>query len=290
MNMNDAGNDFTSIHHNWQAADGRKSSTGGCRMKPGYLTSVCPGQTLGELIRTAQKYGYLGIEFRPEWEHRHGVELAASPGQRKEARQRLADAGIAASCIATGVNLNFIDPAAHLPQREKLRKYITLAAEIGAPNIRTFADAVPEDDETARNKMLSLEAESYALLADWAKQHGVNLLVETHTNMRADWARQILDQAGSNNVQVLWHIAHHLRRGQSVDEAYPYIRGHVRHAHFSVMPEKAVTDADNRRMFELLAADKYKGFFSVEVINPENPDTVLMLHMNKYKEFMQGLE
>jgi sugar phosphate isomerase/epimerase len=258
-------------------------------MKPGYMSSVCPNQTIGELIRTAKKYGYLGIEFRPEWDHKHGVELAASPGQLKEARQMLADAGIAASCIATGVNLNFLDPAAHLPQREKLRKYIVLAAEIGAPNIRTFADAVPEDDEAARNKMLSLEAESYASLADWAGQHGVNVLVETHTNMSAQWARQILDQAGSDNVQVLWHIGHHIRR-QSVDEAYPYIRGHVRHAHFSVMPNKAVTDADNRRMFELLAADQYKGFFSVEVINPASSDAALTLHMNKYKEFMKGLE
>jgi sugar phosphate isomerase/epimerase len=259
-------------------------------MKPGYMSSVCPNQTLGELIQTAKKYGYLGIEFRPEWDHKHGIELTASPGQLKEARKMLTDAGIAASCIAAGVNLNFLDPAAHLPQREKLRRYIALAAEIGAPNIRTFADAVPEDDEAARNKMFSLEAESYASLADWARQHGVNVLVETHTNMRAQWSRQIIDQTKSDNVQVLWHIVHHMRRGQSVDEAYPYIRGHIRHAHFSVMPEKAVTDADNRRMFELLAADRYEGFFSVEVIDPESSDAVLTLHMNKYKEFMEGLE
>ena len=126
-------------------------------MKPGFLTSVCPNQTLGELIHTAQAHGYLGIEFRPEWNHRHGVELTASPGQLKEVRQRLADAGLAASCIATGVNFNFLDPAAHLPQREKLQRYIALADQIGAPNIRTFADTVPEDDEAARNEMLRLE-------------------------------------------------------------------------------------------------------------------------------------
>jgi len=259
-------------------------------MKPGFISSVCPNQTLGELIWTAGKYGYQGIEFRPEWKHRHGVELTASPGQLREARQRLADRGIRASCIATGVNLNFPDPAAHLPQREKLRRYIALAAEVGAPNIRTFGDAVPEDDEDARNRMLGLEAESYASLADWAGQHGVNVLVETHTNLRAHCARQIIDLAGSDHVQVLWHVVHHIRRGQSVDDAYPHIRGHVRHAHFSITPEKAVTDADHRRMFELLAADGYRGFFSVEVINPESPDAVLALHMEKYKEFMKGLE
>jgi sugar phosphate isomerase/epimerase len=259
-------------------------------MKLGFMSSVCPKQTLGELIQTAKKYGYLGIEFRAEWEHKHSIELGTPYSQLKIARNRLSDTGIAATCIATGVKLNFLDPAAHLPQRETLRKYIELAATVGAPNIRTFADAVPEDDEAARNKMLALEAESYASLAGWAKQHGVTMLVETHTNMRAHWAKQILDQAKSENVQVLWHIGHHISRGQSVAEAYPYIRGHVRHVHFGAMPDQVTTDADNRRMFELLSADKYKGFFSVEVINPEDSDAVLKLHKSKYNEFMKGLK
>jgi hypothetical protein len=64
----------------------------------------------------------------------------------------------------------------------------------------------------------------------------------------------------------------------------------VRHVHFSAMEQKIVTDADNRLMFQLLNADKYPGFFSVEVINPEDSDAVLTLHMNKYKEFMKGLK
>jgi sugar phosphate isomerase/epimerase len=256
-------------------------------MKPGFMTSVCPKQTVAELIATARQYGYQGIEFRVEWDHKHGIELGATPEQLQTARQLLADHGIAASCIATSVKFNAPDRDAHLPHRETLRKYIALAAEIGAPYIRTFSDSVPEDDAQARDHVLSLAAESYAAVDEWACQHGIEVLVETHTNMRGHWARQILDQAQAESLQVLWHIGHHVSRGQSVDEAYPYIRGHVRHLHFGAMPGKTVTDADNQRTFELLAPDGFQGYFSVEVINPEDSDEVLAHHMAKFNEFMQ---
>ncbi|NLG51234.1 MAG: sugar phosphate isomerase/epimerase [Chloroflexi bacterium] len=257
-------------------------------MKPGFMTSVCPQQTVAELIATARQYGYQGIEFRVEWDHQHGVELGATPEQLATTRRLLADNGIAASCIATSVKFNSPDRAAHLPQRETLRKYIALAAEIGAPYIRTFSDSLPEEDAPARDHVMALAAESYAAVDEWARQHGIGVLVETHTNMRAHWARQILDMAQAESLQVLWHIGHHVSRGQSVDEAYPHIRGHVRHLHFSAMPGKDVTDADNRRTFELLAQDNFQGFFSVEVINPQDPNGVLAHHIAKFNEFMQA--
>jgi sugar phosphate isomerase/epimerase len=254
------------------------------------MSSIHPKQTLGELIATAQRHGYEGLEFRTEWGHQSGIELEASPAQLRAARKQLADGGIAASCIATGVRFNSADPADHLPQRETLRRYIALAAEVGAPYIRTFSDSLPEEDEAERNAVIALAAESYASVDEWAQQHGIEVLVETHTNMRGHWAKQLLDQAQAPSTQVLWHIGHHLRRGQSVEEAYGYIREHVRHLHFVSRPDdEVVTDADNQRSFDLLAADGFTGFFSVEVINPDDPEAVLAHHIAKYRQFMQGI-
>jgi sugar phosphate isomerase/epimerase len=260
-------------------------------MRPGFMSSVCPKQTLAELIETAKQYGYQGIEFRVEWGHRHGLELDATAPQLEMARQALADSAIAASCIATSVRFNSPDRADHLPQRETLRRYIALAAAVGAPYLRTFSDSLPEEDEEARDQVLSLAAESYASVDDWARQHGVEILVETHTNMRAHWAKEILDQASAEHLQVLWHIGHHLRRDQSVEDAYRYLRGHVRHVHFTAQrDDEYVSDADNQRTFELLAADGYSGFFSVEIINPDDPDAVLGHHMRKFEEFMGAVD
>lgn len=253
-------------------------------MKPGFMSSVCPQGSLTELVETAGSYGYRGIEFRTEWDHRHGVELDATPAQVAEARRVLADAGVAASCIATSVKFNSPDREAHLAQRETLRRYVELAARLGAPCIRTFSDPLPEEDEAERDHVMDLAAESYAAVDGWAAQHGVAVLVETHTNMRAHWARRIVDRSGAGNLGVLWHISHHVSRGQSVDEAEGHIRGLVRHVHFAAGDR--VEDADNRRMFELLTGDGYGGFISVEIINPEDPVEVLRTHMARYQEFL----
>jgi sugar phosphate isomerase/epimerase len=265
-------------------------------MRPGYMTSVCPDQTLPQLIDTARRHGYEGIEFRVEWGHKHGIELGSQDGptlgtKLALARRMLAEHGIAASCIATSCRFNSPEAADHLPQRESLRRYIALARELDAPYIRTFSDSLPEGEAAEREKVLSLAAESYAAVDAWAGEHGVIVLVETHTNMRGEWARRILDQAGARNLKVLWHIGHHLSRGQSVDEAYAHIGGQVAHVHFSAPDDDdIVTDADNLRSFELLSEAGFDGFFSVEIINPPDPEAVLALHIRKFRAFVAAVE
>ncbi len=256
-------------------------------MRPGFMSSVCPRQTLAELIATAKQYGYEGIEFRTEWKHAHGIELGTPAAAIAAARRTLGDAGVAASCVATSVRFNSLDAAEHLAQREILRQYVALAAELGAPCIRTFSDKLPEDSDADRERVLGLAAESYAAVDDWAGQHDVTVLVETHTNMRADWARQIVDKSAARNLGVLWHISHHISRGQSVDAAWGYLRGLVRHVHFAATED--VPNEDQMRMVAVLAKDGFQGFLSVEIINPVDPVDVLKTHMAKYRQFTRGI-
>ena len=258
-------------------------------MKPGFMSSVCPNQSLRGLVDTAHQYGYQGIEFRVEWGHKHGLELDAADQQLKQARQTLDAGGVEASCIATSVKFNSPKREDHLSQREILKKYIKMAALVGAPVIRTFSDSLPENDPELRDQVINLAAESYKSLDDVAQEYGITVLVETHTNMKGQWARQILDTAGAKNLEVLWHIGHHLQRGQSVDEAYRYIGGDVRHVHFTATDNDAhVKDSDNLRSFDLLAADGFTDYFSVEIINPDDPQVVLAHHISKYRQFMQS--
>lgn len=256
-------------------------------MKTGFMSSVCPKQTLSELVETANRHGYRGIEFRVEWGHSHGVELDSSDVTIRQARKTLEDGGIAASCIATGVNFNSPDIAEHKPHREALRKHIALAAEVGAPCIRTFSDPVPEDDESARDSVLSLAAESYASVDEWARKHRVQVLVETHTNMRAHWAKRIIDAAGGTNLKALWDPGHHVRRGQSVDDAYGYLRGVVAHLHFGTQAAGAgsMSEAEHLRVVELMHDEGFGGFFSVEVIDPDDPEAVLTYNAGQFREY-----
>ncbi len=254
-------------------------------MRPGFMTSVCPQQTVPELVATAIRHGYQGIEFRVEWKQAHGIELSASVEDIHGARRALVESGLAATCLATSVRFNTTDPAEHRAQREILRRYIELAAELGAPCIRTFSDRLPEVPEV-RDQVLDMAAESYAAVDAFARQHRVQVLVETHTNLLAQYAARILERADARSLGVLWHPGHHLQRGQSIDQAYAYLRGHVWHVHWNALSGSPAREADHRRMFQLLAGEGYAGYFSVEVINPEDPEAVLKHHMERYRQYM----
>lgn len=249
------------------------------------MSSVCPRQTLPELIDTARRHGCEGIEFRVEWDHGHGIELSASFDALGAAQGMLEGNGIEATCIATGVKVNSTDPKDHEQARESMMRYIELAQNVGAPFLRVFGDPVPEDDtDTA----LKLAAESCAAVDDHAGQHGVAILIETHTNMRPEWAKRMVNDSGGQNVGVLWHIGHHLSRGQSVDEAWSHIADCIGHVHFSARSDGKAADADNARTFELLGAAGFDGFFSVEVINPDDPEAVLKHHAEKFAAFREA--
>ncbi|MEE2752932.1 MAG: sugar phosphate isomerase/epimerase family protein [Candidatus Latescibacterota bacterium] len=256
-------------------------------MRPGFMSSVCPKKTLPELIGSAQEYGYEGIEFRIDWDHGHGIELSASQDALASAEGMLEDGGIEATCIATGVEFNSIDESDHAKARESLKRCIELAQNIGAGFLRVFGDPVPEENEADRLTALRLAAESCAAVDDHAGQHNVEILIETHTNMRADWAGQIVTDSGATNVGVLWHIGHHISRGQSVDEAYGHIWSDIKHVHFNMRNYDKADETDNQRTFELLGAAGYEGFFSVEVINPDNSESVLKYHIGQFNRLKE---
>jgi len=252
-------------------------------MKLGFMSSVLPRETLRGLVDVARRYGYTGIEFRPEWGHGHGIELGTAPWRLREARAVLADAGVAATCLATGVRFNALDVEEQRVNRAPLRQYIVLAAEVGAPLVRTFADALPENDAALREQALDLAAASYAAVDAWAGQHGVTVLVETHTNMLAQYARAIVERTAGAHLGVLWHSAHHLLREQSVSEAYGQLRGWVRHLHYVAdRRQQAPSEHDNVEQFRLLLQDGFEGYASVELINPSEPQQVLAEHRRAF--------
>lgn len=250
------------------------------------MSSVCPRQTLPELIGTAKEYGYEGLEFRVEWDHGHGVELTSSVDDLAAAQGMLEDSGIEATCIATGVKLNSVEESDHEAARESLMRYIELAQNIGAPYLRVFGDKVPEDNV---DRALKLAAESCAAVDDHAGQHNVDVLIETHTNMRPDWAKRIVDDSGGAHVGVLWHIGHHISRGQSVDDAWSHIASDVKHLHFNCRSDGKADESDNQRTFELLGPAGYDGYFSVEVINPDDSDAVLKHHIEQFTSFREAV-
>ena len=255
-------------------------------MQFGFMSSVCPKYSLSELIDAAKRYDYQHIEVRVEWGHGHGIELATPPNQLREAKQRLGDNGVALSCIATGVR--FIDPDAgkRQAQVDLLKRYIELAATVGARNIRIFGDPVPKGNPVKVDETLDWEAEGIQACDSAAADAGVALCLETHGNLLASYVAEALYRAEAKSAFVNWHASHHLNHGQPTEVAYVHLRGKVRHMHVNFGESGPMPESEQLPL-QLLAEDGYDGFCAVEVINPPDSEATLKRHATLFKEWRE---
>lgn len=250
-----------------------------CRMKLGFMTSLAQDKTIPQLVDLARTYGYQGIEFRPEWKQAHGVELSMSKAERKEARTRFADAGIEISAVSPGVKFLKDDRDQQL---EKMYRYIELAADLGAPCIRFFADPLPQDPGQRRESH-KVQAAHQARAAEKADEAGVLLALETHGNSIGIDTGEMMFLAGfPPALRVNWHLSHSLKHGEDADTAYRHIKGRVVHVHFS-FPDAPEAMQPLQRQFELLLYDGYTGYFSVEIIKKGDNRNLLIEHAKKWQ-------
>jgi sugar phosphate isomerase/epimerase len=236
-------------------------------MKLSFMTFLYPQLSSDAVMAKAKQFGYDGIEWRAEAGHKHGVELDAPAGVVKGIRARVADAGLLTSCLATSVKFCSPDKAERDANLERLYAYVDLAAEIGAPCIRFFGDPIPNTGRGARAESYAQQSPYMALAAARAAKSGVRLCLETHSVFRAFDAGEVLFRAGyPSALWINWHLEHCINNGEDVDEAYRHVKGRVTHAHFSMTRagERDMTPYVAREM-ELLHAEGFQGFFSVEL-------------------------
>lgn len=256
-------------------------------MKLAFMSSVYPKMALTDLLAVGEQYGYEGIEFRPEWEHGHGIELAASAAQRNEIAKVLAGSPLEGCALSPGVKFCSPDPEQRDAQFESLCKYVRLAADVGIGRMRIFGDPLPNDGRRAA--CYRHQAEYLARAAAEADQAGVTLVLETHANFRAFDAGEMLYRTGyPPALRINWHLDHCLGHGEDVDEAYRHVKGRVSHVHFS-FPKEDHGTGHIKRQAELLLGEGYDGFFSVELINPDDPQAVMASHAEGWKKLRRTL-
>jgi sugar phosphate isomerase/epimerase len=256
-------------------------------MKLAFMSSVCPQMTLVELIAAGKKHGYEGIEFRPEWKQAHGIELEASAADRKEAAGRLSDSGLEGCCLSPGIWFAKEEPGARDEELEKLFRFIDLAADTHIGRIRVFGDPLPNTGSGRRPANYEAQADYLGRASQRAGEAGIKIVLETHTNLRAFDAGEILFRAGyPAALWINWHLAHCILHGEDADEAYRHVKGRVGHVHYSL--EEEGQDRHVQRQIELLRDDGFEGFFSLEVINPDDPEAVLARHAEAWREAGPG--
>ena len=267
-------------------------------MNLSYMSFLFPKYTAQQLIDTAAKYGYDGLEWRAEAGHGHGVELESSDAQLADIRARTAEAGLETACLATSIKFTDPDPAARAAMVERTRRFLELAVKIGAPRIRFFADPIPNTGRGARANAYAYQSESIAEACEYAAEAGVRLCLETHSVFRAvDLGEVLFRTAYPEALWVNWHLAHCLNHGEGVDEAYRHVKGRVDHAHFSFygQPDRhgnpTSIEPHVERQAELLAIEGFTGHFSLEMMPGDRAkaEELVAEHVRRFRAMCQRL-
>ncbi|MBI2438432.1 MAG: sugar phosphate isomerase/epimerase, partial [Lentisphaerae bacterium] len=229
-----------------------------------------------QLLATAKRFGYDGVEPRIDAEHRHGVETAASAAQRQEIKKLARAHGVTLACIAT--SCVYADPAITKQNVEYTLKCIDLAADVGAERIRVFGGTLAEGQKLP--DAVKIVADALRSVAEHAQARGITVCMETHDS----WCRPadvaaVIRRVNHPSIAVNWDIMHPVRVHQSgIDEAFTALKPWIRHLHIHD-GKPGSTDLmpigkgciDHKRAIELLLTIPYQGYLSGEWINWSDP-------------------
>jgi len=262
-------------------------------MKYAFMSFSTPALSLGEMLDTARRYGYDGVEPRLDAGHAHGIEAAIDADQRRAIRETVEASGVALACLAT--SLTYADPTVTDEMIMQTRERIDLAADVGAPTLRVFGGKIGGGLE--REAAVELVASCLSRVADQAGERGLILCIETHD----DWCNPadvaaVIGRVNHSAVAVNWDIMHPVRQGfATIEESYRTLKPWVRHLHAHdglfdgglKLVAIGQGGVDHRKAVKLLQADGYDGYLSGEWINWEDPYDV---HLPRELAALRGYE
>jgi sugar phosphate isomerase/epimerase len=241
-------------------------------MKYAFMTFSATQMTIAELLETARKYGYSGLEPRVEQKHAHGIELETSAEQRKTIRKQVEDFdGVELACLAT--SCRYADPHTTQKQVDDTYRYIDLAADVGCPRLRIFGGDLPDD--VSRKQAIELLVRSLRPCAEHAQSRGVTLCLETHDQWTHPLhVRAVLDGVNHPNLALNWDFWHPARAsGWPIQKQFDTLGSYVKHVHFHDgllrldtlgQKEMGTGDLDVKLVVKLLKGMNYDGFLSGE--------------------------
>lgn len=225
--------------------------------------------------------------------HGHGVEVELNKQERGEVKKRFADADIAIS-LASAFSYHHEEPEELRDNIESTKKYLQLAADIGAEGIRVFPNRVPAEGNENREKILEQIGKSASECARFGHNLGVQVRLEEHGRGTDNIPviRKILDYADNPNLYVLWNCSpsdftgENLPKGyegMGLEEQFELVKGRIGCVHLRDLS----TNYPWRKLFSLLSASGYQGYCDIEV-SPESCEP--MRYLENYRALFLALQ
>jgi len=185
----------------------------------------------------------------------------------RRVREKAARLGLSIS--GTGIRNNFAspDPAVRKADVELAKRWIDVAAKLGAPVLRLFTGAVPKGYEDRWQEVADWMTPCFRECADYAAARGVKIGIQNHADMlsTADQCLRLLKAVDHPAAGLIVDTG-------SFTTADPY-DDIARTAHLAInwqvkvsLHGKPVRKTDYKKVMGILKASGYKGFLPVETL------------------------
>jgi len=261
-------------------------------LKLGLMTyQVGQSWDIETIINNLQTTKFEHVELRTT--HKHGVEVTMSKQLRSDVKKRFADANIAIS-LASAFEYHSADPDELRKNIEGTKEYLQLAADVGAQGVRVFPNAVPDEGDDTREKILQQIGKALAELGNVGHNLGVQVRLEEHGRGTENIPviKKILDYADNHYVYIIWNCSRSDFTGEGLPRGY---EGMSLEAQFNLVKDRIgcihlrelFSDYPWRELFRLLSKSGYKGYCDAE-LSPESCEPVRM--MNNFRALFLALQ
>ena len=250
-----------------------------------FSTLACPSWEWNKVLDFAVQHGFAAIELR-------GIEgkldLPSLPlfaaDRMEQTKQEIRASKLRIACVSSSAQMYVEDPTKRAKELADARRFIDLAAAIGAPYVRVFGGKADSDKSPAPSD--ETKARVAAGLRELGKYSGplqVTVIIESHDHFTASATlKSVLQQANSEYVGLLWD-AHHTFATSNEDPEFTVrqLGSWIRHTHLKDSTgsgedrKYVLTGRENvpiQRQIEALRSIRYKGFYCFEWGKMWHPD------------------
>lgn len=267
------------------AGEIKAAETKPSRIPLAFSTLGCPAWDWKKILDFAAQHGFAAIELR-------GIEgkldLPAlplfAPDRIEQTKNEIRASKLQIACVSSSAQLYMEDPAKREKQLEDARRFIDLAAALGAPYVRVFGGKADSDKSpTPSDETKVRVAAGLRELGKYAGPYKVTVIIESHDHFTSSATlKDVLRAAGSANVGLLWD-AHHTFATSNEDPRYTVheIGTWIRHTHL----KDSIGSGEDRKyvltgrgnvpiahQIEALRSIRYNGFYCFEWEKLWHPD------------------
>lgn len=258
------------------------------RLPIAFSTLGCPAWDLQKILEFAENHGFSAVELRGL---QGNLDLPSHPafavGQIEQTKREVAARGLKIASISSSARMGEADSEKRAKELADGRRFIDLAASLGAPYVRVFGDGVAAEKGAAPGEELrSRVAAGLHELGGYARPKNVTVIIESHDNFTSSATlSEVLQKADSDHVGLLWDAHHTFATAHEEPEFTVQKLGQwIRHTH---LKDSIAAGEDRKyvltgrgtvpikRQVDALRSIGYKGFYCFEwekVWHPELED------------------